>query len=194
MFSHRMAGRFCIMTTAPYRFCCIKTILVSFWSMTSIYTAEQQKVLFWSTKLPALFSIACSSVVIYHLCLDKRNRLYKVYGRLWFLISVTNILVAFLSMVASLATPEETGIYGAYGNEASCVAMGATFMFLFVICMGYNAYVYNVLLRFQSWVFCNQSLPSHTPFILEKYNVAPWRCTTTVVSIPSGQKQSFPRE
>lgn len=55
------------------------------------------------------------------------------------MISLTNILVAFLAMIASLATPEDTGIYGAFGTEASCKAMGATFHFIFVVSMGCNA-------------------------------------------------------
>ncbi|CAJ1933634.1 unnamed protein product [Cylindrotheca closterium] len=108
--------------------------------MTSIYTPEQQRILFWSTKIPAIFSIACSSVIVYHLVnVDKKSRLQKVYSQLWFLISVTNISVAFCSIISGLAAPEETGVYGAFGNETSCKAMGATFMFLFVVCMGYNA-------------------------------------------------------
>ena len=38
-----------------------------------------------------------------------------------------------------LATPTDTGLYGAFGNETSCTVMGALFMFVFVVCMGYNA-------------------------------------------------------
>ncbi|CAJ1959728.1 unnamed protein product [Cylindrotheca closterium] len=106
---------------------------------TSIYTQEQQKILFWAVKFPAVFSIGCSSVCIYHLFLDGRKSLRKVYGRLWFLISLTNIIVAFFCMLAGLATPADTGIYGAFGNETSCKAVGAAFMFIFVVCMGYNA-------------------------------------------------------
>jgi hypothetical protein len=79
--------------------------------------------------------------------LDRKKRLNKVYGRLWLGISLTNILVAFMAIVASLATPKDTGIYGAFGNETSCSAMAATFSFVFVVCMGYNgalAVFYNI--------------------------------------------------
>lgn len=31
------------------------------------------------------------------------------------------------------------GIYGAFRNKASCKAVGSSFMFIFVVCMGYNA-------------------------------------------------------
>jgi hypothetical protein len=115
--------------------------------MSSIYSYNQQKALFWVPKLPGLVSIACSSLCIYHLLLDRKKRLNKVYGRLWLGISLTNILVAFMAIVASLATPKDTGIYGAFGNETSCSAMAATFSFVFVVCMGYNgalAVFYNI--------------------------------------------------
>lgn len=108
--------------------------------VVSIYTPEQQKALFWAVKVPACVSIACSSLCIYHLfAVDEKKSIRKVYGRLWFLISVTNIMVALFCMLAGLATPADTGIYGAFGNEASCKAVGASFMFIFVVCMGYNA-------------------------------------------------------
>jgi hypothetical protein len=71
--------------------------------------------------------------------LDRKKVLQKAYGRFWIGITLTNILVAFMAMVASLATPKDTGIYGAFGNETSCSAMAATFSFIFVVCMGYNA-------------------------------------------------------
>eukprot|EP00980_Cylindrotheca_fusiformis_P007141 scaffold1501_cov130-Cylindrotheca_fusiformis.AAC.10 len=132
--------------------------------MTSIYSYEQQKALFWTPKVPAIISIFCSGIIIYHILLDRKERLQKVYGRLWVGISATNIVVALFLMLGSLASPKETGIYGAFGNEASCTATAAVFAFIFVTCTGYNAalaayYYISIRTRWTGKVFSKRVEP-----------------------------------
>ena len=110
-----------------------------------IYSYEQQRVLFWAPKLPAMISMFSSMLIAYILLRDRKSRLSKVFGRLWLGLSLGNVFITIMVLLGSVTSPSPSSSsgsayysYGNYGNNTTCTISGAVFHFVFVSTMIYN--------------------------------------------------------
>ena len=112
----------------------------------SFYSYEQQRILFWAPKLPAFVSMMSSMLIAYILLRDRKQRLTKVFGRLWLGLSLGNVFITTMVLLGSITAPSsgdgDSGdayySYGNYGNHFTCTMSGAIFHFVFVSTMIYN--------------------------------------------------------
>jgi hypothetical protein len=101
--------------------------LLGSWGST---TETQQMAMAWIPRVVGIFSLIATSLVLYHILRDKKKR-SSVYHQLIVLIVMFDIVTALVFIVGAAAVqrmnPETgllNGVYGAYGNEASCKASG----------------------------------------------------------------------
>lgn len=101
--------------------------LLGYWGTTS---TTQEIYMAWIPRVVGLLSLVASCLVQFHILRDKKKR-STVYHQLVVLITIFDMCTALVFIVGAAAVEEinpETGltngIYGAYGNDASCKASG----------------------------------------------------------------------
>ncbi len=97
-----------------------------------LYTEQQSRILINAPRLTGTMSIIGSSVIIYIILNDKKQKLRRVYHRILLAYSVFDILCSFNYVLSSVVVPRNTpGVWGAIGNIATCEASGFVTQFTF---------------------------------------------------------------
>mmetsp|Transcript_9988 Transcript_9988/g.18140 ORF Transcript_9988/g.18140 Transcript_9988/m.18140 type:complete len:797 (-) Transcript_9988:447-2837(-) len=86
-------------------------------------TETKKVVLAWLPRVMAMLSVLGSSFIIYDALSSKKNR-QKVLYQLMIALSISDILGSCAYALTTLPTPANTFMYGAKGNDATCVAQG----------------------------------------------------------------------
>mmetsp|Transcript_14536 Transcript_14536/g.40299 ORF Transcript_14536/g.40299 Transcript_14536/m.40299 type:complete len:578 (+) Transcript_14536:65-1798(+) len=105
-----------------------------------LYTETQQEWLFWLNKPAAILSIVASVLVLFVLLRQARERLSKVYGRIWVGICVGNTVVSVLMLLSTVTAPAGT-YYASQGTEASCNVSAAILHWFTVYTAIYNGFL-----------------------------------------------------
>ncbi len=116
-----------------------------------LYTEQQSRILINVPRLTGTLSIIGSSVIIYIILNDRKQKLRRVYHRILLAYSVFDILCSFVYALSSLVVPRNTpGVWGAMGNTATCEASGFFLQFTFSLGL-YGAFIcvyYVLVLRY----------------------------------------------
>jgi len=76
----------------------------------------------WISRSSSMLSMVGSSAIIYIIISARRRKLLKPKNRFMLMMSVFDVLQSAALVVSTAALPQDTGIYGAMGNSATCTA------------------------------------------------------------------------
>lgn len=101
------------------------------WNYAGAETTTQQAILAWGPRVTALLSLCGSIAILYEIWRGRRKRSHKqMYHQIMIAICVADIISSLMWMLSTLPIPKynEYGIrlkiYGAIGNQSTCVAQG----------------------------------------------------------------------
>ncbi|KAL7484026.1 hypothetical protein ACHAW6_009669, partial [Cyclotella cf. meneghiniana] len=86
-------------------------------------THRKQMVLVWLPRISAIFSIAGSMFIIYDTMRTSQKRA-KLMNQLLSTLSLFDIMGSSAYALTTLPTPASDELYGAKGNEQTCIAQG----------------------------------------------------------------------
>jgi len=78
----------------------------------------------WIGRTTATFSIIGSSLIIYMILSDRKNKLVRPYHRLMLMLSIFDVLHSTALCASVTAMPRESDIDGAKGNACTCMIQG----------------------------------------------------------------------
>lgn len=99
----------------------------------SMYTASQEKLLFWIGKPNLVIGILGSVYICYCIARDVKRR-QQTFRRLLFSVSAGHILLVLCTALLTIPMPRGTH-YASFGNEQTCIAMGFVTHWAFGFCL-----------------------------------------------------------
>lgn len=116
-----------------------------------LYTEQQSRILVNVPRLTGSLSILGSSVIIFIILNERRQKLRRIYQRILLAYSVFDILCSFNYALSSVVVPRNTpGVWGAMGTTATCNASGFANQFTFSLGL-YGSFIcvyYVLVLRY----------------------------------------------
>mmetsp|Transcript_35443 Transcript_35443/g.47575 ORF Transcript_35443/g.47575 Transcript_35443/m.47575 type:complete len:437 (+) Transcript_35443:112-1422(+) len=120
--------------------------------MTVQPNETQQRAIAYAIKPLAILSFLSASYVVYHLLVQKREKLKRMYHRIILGINIYVLPYAITDFVGTWAMPVGTPYrVGAAGNQGTCIAQG----FIQIICAAAVPYYYSSLSVFSCFAVRN---------------------------------------
>jgi len=107
--------------------------------MSESITDKQWEIFTKISRTTASVSILASAAIVFKIVKGRKNTLGFVHNRLILMMSILDIIQSMAMDISTAAFPKETNIYGAAGNQSTCIAQGFFTVFAAPAVIFYNS-------------------------------------------------------